>query len=416
MENLKLPDRKTGRLRLPHRLLLIFLALALAANFTWPGNAAQPQSYDSLRLFTEALFEISQKYVHPKSEEEMIYGSLRGMMNALDPDSSFLTPQEYQNFLNGQKTPVAEGGLELIIKDNLVTVASAIDGGAAAKAGLQPGDHIFKINGQMVRNLTTQEAARRFKGAPGTSIKLQVMRNGQVKPLDITVVLEPLAPDTVTTQYLKDSFAYIRVRYFNDETSQDLETALRNLKRHRPPVKGIILDLRNNARGALEQAVRTASVFLGNKEIVSAKGRTEKTEETFQGKDRDQVFQPALPMVVLVDEGTARAAEIMAGALRDQAQATLLGVRTQGLCGLTKVLPLQDGSALVMTVAQCYTPKGQKIQGKGLEPEVAGQKPPEAGEKKLTKPVPLEQDPWVLQAMDILVSGKPRQVAKKEED
>ena len=126
----------------------------------------------------------------------------------------------------------------------------------------------------------------------------------------------------------------------------------------------------------LEEAVRSGSVFLGDKEIVSAKGtRSQKTEETFQGKDRDLVFKPALPMVVLVDEGTARAAEILAGALRDQAQATLLGAKTLGLCGLTKVLPLQDGSALVMTVAQCYTPKGQKIQGKGLEPEDCGQKP-----------------------------------------
>jgi carboxyl-terminal processing protease len=395
---------------------LIILALALAANFVWPGFAAQSQSYDSLRLYTEALFEISQKYVSPKTEEDMIYGSLRGMMNSLDPDSSFLSPQEYQSFLQGQKTPQAEAGLDLIVKDNLLTVVSVLDQGPAAKAGLKPGDHIFKLNDHLVRNLTTQEAVRRFKGAPGTSIKLQVMRNGQVKPLDITVVLGQLAPGTVATQYLKDSLAYIRVSYFNEATSRDLETALKSLKRHRPPVKGLILDLRNNARGSIEEAVRTGSVFLGNKEIVSAKGRAPKTEETFQGKEGDLVFRPALPMVVLMDEGTARGAEILAGALRDQAGATLLGAKTVGLCGLTKVLPLQDGSALVMTVAQCYTPKGQKIQGKGLEPEIAGNKPKETAEKKLTKPAPVDQDPWVLQAADILLKGKPRQVAKKEED
>lgn len=416
MKNLRLqPHRKPGRIFLPGFLLLIFLVLVLAAGSTRPGHSAQSQSYDSLRLFTEALFEISQKYVHPKTEEEMIYGSLRGMMNSLDPDSSFLTPQEYQDYQNGQQTPVAEAGLDLIIKDNLLTVVSAIDGGPAAKAGMQPGDHIIKIDGHLVRNLTTQEAARRFKGASSSSIKLLVLRNGLVKPLDLAVILEPLGPGTVTTQYLKDSLAYLRVRSFNDDTPRDLEKALKSLKRHRPPVKGLVLDLRNNARGTMEQAVRTGSVLLGEKEIVSAKGRAAKTAETFQGKGRDLVFKPALPMVVLVDQGTARAAEILAGALRDQSQATLLGAKTLGLCGLTKILPLQDGSALIMTVAQCYTPKGQKIQGKGLDPEITGKAPAEQTEKKLSKPVPIDQDPWVLQAVDILTNGKPPQVAKKEE-
>jgi len=397
-------------------LLLIFLVLILAAGLTLPGHSAKSQSYESLRLYTEALFEISQKYVHPKTEEEMIYGSLRGMMNSLDPDSSFLTPQEYQNYQEGQKTPVAEAGLDLIVKDSLLTVVSTIDSGPAAKAGLQPGDHIIKINDHLVRNLTTQEAARRFKGAAGSSIKLQVLRNGQVKPLDLAVLLEPLGPGTVTTQYLKDSFAYLRVRYFNDDTPRDLDKALKSLKRHRPPVKGLVLDLRNNARGTMEQAVRSGSVLLGEKEIVSAKGRTAKTAETFQGKARDLVFKTGLPTVVLVDHGTARAAEILAGALRDQSQATLLGAKTLGLCGLTKILPLQDGSALIMTVAQCYTPRGKKIQGQGLEPEITGKKPAEQTEKKLSKPVPIDQDPWVLQAVDILTNGKPPQVAKKEEE
>ena len=156
---------------MPGFLLLIFLVLVLAAGLTRPGQSAQTQSYDSLRLFTEALFEISHKYVHPKTEEEMIYGSLRGMMNSLDPDSSFLTPQEYQDYQNGQQTPVAEAGLDLIIKDNLLTVVSAIDGGPAAKAGMLPGDHIIKIDGYLVRNLTTQEAASKARPAIASSCR-----------------------------------------------------------------------------------------------------------------------------------------------------------------------------------------------------------------------------------------------------
>ena len=371
------PDR--GWLRSPRRLAVVLLSLVVAGYFLLPAWAAAPATnYDSLRLYTEALFEVSQKYVWPKNEEDLIYGSLRGMMNSLDPDSSFLTAKEYQQYLNGSTRAPAEAGIDLIVKDGLLTVASVIDGGPGARAGLKPDDHIIKINAQMVRNLTTQEANRRFRGAPNTSLKLQVIRSGEVKPLDLTVTLEPLGVSTVTTTYLDGLVAYLRIRYFNDETPGELATALNKIKQQKPPVKGIILDLRNNARGSMEEAVRSASLFLGNQQILTAKGRSIKTEQSFTGKDRDLIFKTVPPMVVLVDQGTARAAEIVAAALRDQARATLLGAKTLGLCGLTKAFPLDDGSALVMTVAQCYSPKGMKIQGKGLEPEVPGAKPPEA--------------------------------------
>jgi carboxyl-terminal processing protease len=399
----------------------------VAAYFLLPAWAAPPASnYDSLRLFTEALFEVSQKYVWPKNEEELIYGSLRGMMNSLDPDSSFLTAKEYQDYLHGPPRVLAEAGMDLIVKDSLLTAASVIDGGPAARAGMKPGDHIIKIDGHMVRNLTTQEATRRFQGSPNTSFKLQVIRNGEVKPLDLTITLEPLGVSTVTTGYLDNTVAYLRIRYFNAETPVELTTALNKIKQHKPPVKGIILDLRNNARGSMEEAVRSASLFLGDQQILLAKGRSPKTEQSFTGKDRDLIFKPLPPMVVLVDQGTARAAEIMAAALRDQASVTLLGAKTLGLCGLTKAFPLEDGSALVMTVAQCYAPKGAKIQGKGLEPEVPGQKdvaakaqekaPAQktpAPEKAPARAMSPEQDPWVQQAKDLLLSGKPKPVAPK---
>ncbi len=411
-----LQGRRPGRLRRCRLFLLILLSLALAAPLSLPGHATQAQSYESLRLFTEALFEISQKYVDPKSEEEMIYGSLRGMTNSLDPDSAFLTPKEFKNFTQGQKSQPAEAGVELLFKDNILTIASVIDGGPGAKAGIKPEDHIIKLDGQLVRNLTTQEAALRFRGAPGTALKLQIMRNGLVKPMDLTLTLQPLGPGTVSTQYLDDGFAYLRVRYFNDETPGEMAVALKNLKTHQPPVRGLILDLRNDARGSLEQAVRTASMLVGEQEIVRVKGRTPDTEESFKGKTRDLVFTTPLPTVVLVDHGTGRAAEIMASALRDQYRASLLGSKTMGLCGLTKVLPLQDGSALVMTVSQCYSPKGQKIQGKGLEPDVAGKTPAASKEAEKappkTAPAPAE-DPWVQQAVELLKSGKPRPAATK---
>ncbi|MCX5892974.1 MAG: S41 family peptidase [Deltaproteobacteria bacterium] len=409
MKNLRLNHKKSDRGWLARRTLLLLLLLVVTVLATRPLLSAEtPSSYDSLRLFTEALFEISQKYVYPKSEEDMIYGSLRGMMNSLDPDSSFLTPQEYQSYVSGKDEQAAEAGVEVIIKDNLATLTSVIDGGPAATAGLKPGDHILKLNGQMVRNLTTQEMARRFRGAPGASLKLQIIRNGALKPLDITVTFAPLTENTVTSRGLHDSIGYLRLRYFNDATPKELGLALKSLQSQNP--KGLILDLRNNARGSMEQAVRTASLFVGDKDIVAAKGRATGSQETFRGKERDQVMKAPLPIVVLIDQGTARAAEIVAAALHDQYQATLLGAKTLGLCGLTKAMPLQDGSALVMTVAQCYTPSGQKIPGKGLEPQVQGQTPKPkdkapAVEEPQKAPNP-EQDPWVQQAIGILKGGK----------
>ncbi len=405
-----------GWLKSSLRLGVILTVIALAAYFLVPAWAAPTSNYDSLRLYTEALFEVSQKYVWPKNEDELIYGSLRGMMNSLDSDSSFLTAKEYQGYLQGQKGASAEAGLELIVKNNLVIVASVIDDGPAARAGVKADDYISKIDGQLVRNLTTQEAARRFQGAPNSKLNLQVLRNGEVKPLDLTVTLEPLGLSTVTNRYLDNNVAYIRIRYFNNETPVELDSALKKIKQHQPPVRGIILDLRNNARGTMEDAVRSASLFLGDQPILLAKGRS-KTEESFKGKDRDQIFKTLPPLVVLVDQGTARAAEIIAGALRDQARATLLGAKTLGLCGLTKTFPLDDGSALVMTVAQCYTPKGDKIQGKGLEPQVPG-KTPEA-DKTHAKAPPKEmtpaEDPWVQQAVEVLTTGKPKVGAQKNQ-
>ena len=411
MKNLRLANKGAGQSRWARRTLVLVLFIVLAVLAGRPLLSAEaPSSYDSLRLFTEALFEISQKYVYPKSEEDMIYGSLRGMMNSLDPDSSFLTPQEYKSYLGGKDEPTAEAGVEVIIKDNLATLVSVIDGGPAAAAGLKPGDHVLKLNGQMVHNLTTQELARRFRGAPGTTLKLQIIRNGALKPLDVTLTFAPLTENTVTSQMLKDSIGYLRLRYFNDATPKEFGLALKSLQSQNP--RGLILDLRNNARGSMEQAVRAASLLLGDKEIVSAKGRTPGSQETFRGKERDLVSKVPIPTVVLIDQGTARAAEILAAALHDQYQATLLGAKSLGLCGLTKAMPLQDGSALVMTVAQCYTPGGFKIQGKGIEPNVQGQKPKETEKEK--KPVVEEakkapgpeQDPWVLQAVEILKGGK----------
>jgi carboxyl-terminal processing protease len=416
VKNRGFPEKLAAGGCLGRRALLLILLLILAFR---PGPAADAATspYDSLRLFSEALFEISQKYVYAKTNKEIIYGSIRGMMNSLDPDSAFLTPEEYQNYSRGRNEATAEAGVDPIIKDNLLILTAVLDGGPGAAAGLEPGDHVLKINGQTLRNLTTQEAAARFRGAPGDSLKLEVLRNGTIKPLKITVILQPLGNNTVISKIIDDSYGYVRLRYFNDATPKEFAIALQSLQKNAHPLRGLVLDLRNNARGSLEQGVRTAARLLGDKEVVSAKGRTPGTQETFQGKERELVWKAPVPMptVVLVDQGTARAAEIVAAALRDQYQATLLGAKTLGLCGLTKVIPLQDGSALVMTMAECYTPSGQKIHGAALEPQIQGKTPKSKDNQKEAAPgkLPPEQDPWVQQAVEVLKGGNRRQATRK---
>lgn len=408
----------TGRYRWVRcAVLMLMVAFFLATPGSSPLKAASTQNYEALRLLSEAFYEISHKFVWKKSEEDMIYGAMRGLMNSLDPDSSFLLAQEHQELKAGHKVAPAEAGLELVMKENLLTVISVLDGGPAYRAGMRPGDSILKVNGHLVRNLTTQEAARRFQGKAGTSIKVQLLRNGLVKPLDLTVTLEPLGAAPVSLKMLKDSIAYLRIPFFTDNTPVELANNLKQIKRSQPPVRGLIVDLRNNARGTLEQAVRAGGIFLGDQKIVSTRGRTPETEQVYQGKGHEDSFKKSMPIVVLADGATARAAEILAAALRDQSQASLLGAKTLGLCGVTRLFPLQDGSALIMTVAQCYTPRGQKIQGKGLEPEVAGQNPPAGSSTPLPLPgkVQPEEDPWVVQAMELIKKGKPSQVAKKEE-
>lgn len=392
----------------------IFLVLSLIfAGFSPdPGLASE---YEALRLFTEALSEIHQKSVSPKNDTELFQGALRGMMSSLDPDCSFLTPKEYAEYQKGTHHAPAEAGVELIFKDHALTVVSVLEGNVAHKAGLKPGDQILKIDGQLVRNLTTQEGNRYFQGPAGKTLKLQVLRNGLVKPLEISLTLAPLTPPQITFQALKDGYAYVRLPYFSDSLPGELAKVLSQLGKSTPPPKGLILDLRNNARGNLEQAVRTASLFLGKEKVVITRGREGTQEQVYQGSDREKVLKSPLPLVVLVDQGTARAAEILAGALRHHRRAQLLGAKTFGLGGITRVWPLQDGSALVMTVAHCYTPGNRKITGVGLEPDVEGQKPADKPGPFTAGDFPPAQDPWVLQAVELLKKGKAGSYSQKAE-
>jgi carboxyl-terminal processing protease len=396
----------------PLRLLAAALGLILAISLARPlvAATASTQAYAQLRLLVEALYEIDSKYVTEKKDRDLIYGAIRGMVAALDPNSSFLTPTEYQESLSGTNLPEADAGLELSVKDNLLTVIAPVEGGPAWRAGLKAEDHILKINNQSTRNLTALEATKKFQGPPGTKVKMQMIRTGFAKPVDLDLTLEKNTVESVVSHPLEDGFYYIRLRTARERSVQELQQVLRTIQANASK-RGIILDLRNTAGGHLEEARRLASTFVGNDLVYSVKGRQNDKRQAFNGAREVQVLKERVPLIILVDQGTARAAEVMAGALQAQYGAQLLGYKTFGDCAVPKIFPLKDGSALIVSVGYCYTPKDQLIQGKGLEPDISGPKkdgeeqPASEPSLKLEKPKKLpdleevRQDPLVRQAL-----------------
>lgn len=404
--------------------LLLVLGMGMSFRLI-AAQAAAPQNYAPLRLLMEALHEVDQKYVGSEKNNDLIYGAIRGMVMSLDSNSSFLTPAEYQEILAGKTDPQGEAGLELTLKDNILTVIAALEGGPGWRAGVQANDHILKINDKTARNMTPMEATKKLQGAPGSTAKLQILRNGMLKPLDIAITLEKLNPVSASSQNLEDNYLYIRLKYFNDQTAEELRQILKNALARRPSPPGFILDLRDNARGKLEQGSKVASTFLGDSLIYYSKGRQPEQQQSHYGKREYQVLRQKLPLVVIINDGTAEAAEIVAGALQAQGQAQLLGYKTFGKGSINNLFPLKDGSAIIITTAFCYTPKDQMIQGKGLEPDVAGPKKEAADNTALpveTEPLKpkdvvdskdITKDPMVIQAIQLLKRwGHPRLTQK----
>ncbi len=405
-----------AKLRFTRRWTLVGLVFLLVLGFfvrVAPAPAVSSQAYAQLRLLVEALYEIDNKYVTEKKERDLIYGAIRGLVASLDANSSFLTPAEYQESQSKTAPAEADAGLELSVKDNLLTVIASLEGGPAWQAGIRADDHILKINNQSTRAMTALEAAKKLQGPPGTKVKLQLIRTGLAKPLDLEVTLERPAVESVSHYPLEDGFHYIRLRNFKERSAQELQQALRASQSGTTPPRGIILDLRNTAGPQFEEARRLASTFVGNEPIYTVKGRQNGNKQTFTGLKEYQVLKERVPLVVLVDQGTGRAAEILAGALQAQYGAVLMGYKTFGDCAVSKVFPLKDGSAIIVSVGYCYTPREQLIQGKGLEPDISG--PNKDGEEQpvATPPKPekskkipdvqeVRQDPLVVQALNKL--------------
>ena len=347
----------------------VTLVLAVA-NFgmTAINQARRNETYKELEIFADALAFVQAHYVDEAPPKDLIYGALAGMLGNLDPHSQFLTPEEYEDLMVDTSGHFGGIGVEITLKDHLITVITPIEGTPAWEAGLQPNDRVVKIDDTVVRDFTLNQAVKMLRGKPGTEVTLAVWREKEAKLLTFKIRRATIEiKDIKEARILEQGIAYIKLVEFSEDTPRHFDQALADLKTK--GMTALILDLRNNPGGLLEQAVRVTERFVPKgKVIVSIKGRDPSQDEVFASRS-DSPYKD-MPMVVLINEGSASGSEILAGCLKDQKRAILVGSRTFGKGSVQTVLPLRDGSALKLTTSRYYTPLGASIHEKGIVPDV----------------------------------------------
>jgi carboxyl-terminal processing protease len=343
------------------------LAIGLSG-MTVASQTPRNESFRMLQLFGDVLTVVEQAYVVPVDNKKLIEAALAGMMTALDPHSNYLPPDGYADLQERTSGEYSGVGLTITAEGGLVKIISPMDDSPAARAGVQAGDVISAIDGQNASGLTVSQVSEKLRGALGTSVDVTFLRDGE-EPLEVTLVRETIKVDSVTGR-MEGDFGYLRISTFNENTGRELTAAIEKIKRDNPAVKGFVLDLRNNGGGLLTAAIDVSDAFLERGEIVSQRGRKPDQIERYAARPGD--LTNGLPLVVLINYGSASASEIVAGALKDQERATLIGLTSFGKGSVQTVIPLGGGrdGALSITTARYYTPSGRSIQKIGIEPDL----------------------------------------------
>jgi carboxyl-terminal processing protease len=326
------------------------------------------ENYHMLEVFGDVLTEVNQQYVTPVDDKKLIQSAMEGMLTSLDPHSDYLPPDAYADLQDQTRGEYGGLGLEIQSEDGAVKVISPIDGTPAAKGGIKPGDYILAVNGQNILGLSVSDAVKQMRGKPGESVTLTIGRE-KSQPFDVKLVREIIQPKSVES-HMEGDYGYLRLSGFNEKATDETLAAIGALKAKDPNMKGLILDLRNNPGGLLDQAVGVASLFVNGGEVVSQRGRDPQDIERYDAKGHDVLN--GLPMVVLINSGTASASEIVSGALQDRHRAAIVGVTSFGKGSVQTVIPLRGGldGAVKLTTARYYTPSGRSIQKTGIEPDL----------------------------------------------
>ncbi len=347
---------------------LVVAAWIAGAGFYRDLSANNEETYKGLKLFSDVIELIEKNYVDPVETKDLIQKAIQGMVNSLDPHSSFLPPEAFEELKVDTKGEFGGIGIEITMQKGVLTVISPIEGTPAYKAGVMAGDKIIKVDGKSTQDLMLWQAVKMMRGPKGTSVVITVVREGAAQPLDFKLVRDIIPIESVKSATLKPGYGYVRIRNFQENTTTDLENALKVLESKDGGLKGLVLDLRDNPGGLLDQAVEVSDVFLESGEIVSIKGRVKRNTKSYQAHPNK--VKHNYPMVVLINGGSASASEIVAGALQDQKRALILGTTSFGKGSVQTVETLRDGYGLKFTIARYYTPSGRSIQAQGIVPDV----------------------------------------------
>lgn len=330
--------------------------------------AVDTNTYKSLKLFTEVIDIVEKNYVEDVKTQTLIQEAINGMIRSLDPHSAFLTPDQYKELQVDTSGQFGGLGIVITIQNDQLTVVSPIEDTPAFKAGIKAGDRILKIDGQLTKGIAITEAVKKMRGPENTKVTLTIMRKDFTEPRDFAITRATIKIKSVKHQVFDGNIGYIRLSNFQESTHDELKKALQDLNAKAKPLKGLVLDVRNNPGGLLEQAVKVSDAFIKSGVIVSTRGRVRTVDASFSA--RDDGNEPTCPMVVIVNEGTASASEIISGALQDNSRAIILGTKTFGKGSVQTVIPLEDGSAIKLSTAKYFTPKGRSIQAEGIIPDI----------------------------------------------
>ena len=383
------------------RATLTMLAFAFCMAVLFSGgravervSAVPKETYDDLETFTNILSIVQKNYVDDVTTKQLLEGAVNGMLGSLDPHSAYLTPELYKELQVDTKGSFGGLGIEITNRSGVLTVVSPIEDTPAAKAGIQPGDQIIKIDGELTKDMSLVDAVKKMRGPRGSKVTITVKRENVSQFLDFTLTRENIHIQSVKWKNLGDGYGYVRVTQFQERTGQTLEEAISQISGGNDAnLRGLVLDLRNDPGGLLSQAVQVADAFLESGMIVYTDGRLENQKQKYfahkPGSHSD------FPMIVLVNGGTASAAEIVAGALQDHKRALVLGMQTFGKGSVQTILPLDDQSALRLTTARYYTPNGRSIQATGITPDIVMENNVQlvrGGEGKKNEPLLLREE------------------------
>jgi len=403
-----------GNVKIVLVILLVFgLGISIGLSRSPKVSALSTDVYEDLKIFTDVLGLLQKEYVEETNSKDLVYGAVKGMLETLDPHSAFMPPSVYKEMQEETKGRFEGLGIEITSKEGVLTVVSPIEDTPAFRAGIQAGDQILKIDGESTKNLTLMDSVKRLRGPRGTKVTITIMREGLSKPREFTLTRDVIPIRSVRYELMEKEYGYIRLSQFQEKTEGEFDKALKALESEsKGAIKGLILDLRNNPGGLLDQAVKVSDRLIESGLIVSMEGRREDQKMKFYAHPQGTIAR--YPLIILVNGGSASASEIVAGAVQDHGRGILVGTQTFGKGSVQTIFPMKDGSGLRLTTARYFTPNGRSIQAKGILPDVIV-KPALPEEEKI---VPPPKPPALPAEKDLerhLMDNKEKEKTKKEE-